>query len=68
MNISELKEKLLAYEQQLEASKAQVYRLDGITNFLKFELEQAEKAEAGKSSKVADEPRKLKLAKPEAPI
>ena len=51
MNIDELKEKLQSYEQQLEAVKAQVYRLDGITSFLKFELEQAEKAVAESAPK-----------------
>ena len=46
MNINELKEKLQNYDSQLEAAKASVYRLDGITQFLRFELEQAEKASA----------------------
>lgn len=45
MTIDDLKEKLAVYEQHLETAKAQVYRLDGVINFLKFELEQLEKTE-----------------------
>ena len=59
MSIPELKEKLVAYEQQLEAAKANVYRLDGITNFLKFELEQAEK-----SAEAAEAPKPAEVAEP----
>lgn len=59
MNINELKEKLVTYEQQIEATKAQVYRLDGIVNFIKFEIEQAEK-----SAEAAEAPKPAEVAEP----
>ena len=60
MTIELLKEKLLAYEQQLEIAKSQVYRLDGITNFLKFELEQAE----GKQAEAPEAPKPAEASEP----
>ena len=60
MNINELKEKLVTYENQLENAKAQVYRIDGIVNFIRFEIEQVEKAadESKSESKSSEKPLK----------
>ena len=43
MTTQDITDKITAYEQQLEVVKAQVYRLDGIIGFLRFELSEAEK-------------------------
>lgn len=42
MSIENLQEQLSKYEQELEAAKAHVYRLDGIIQFLRHQIKEAE--------------------------